>query len=390
VNAEPRTRIEASIPRAAVPWATAGLLLYGGASMAAEDSWFADLERYTRLRDIHLDVAAPESASFTALGVAPFITAQALASPDLSFSASQVFDDFGNPRAAVGIDFAPTLLSRPELTLQDYQRTHRQRTVSRLQLSLAVSHGESAQDSTTRVAPTLRIVFHEQRDPRVHRGPGSLQDCFERNVPAPENPANDSVEEQKRYLETLKQAAEQGMKACRDDPEVAAYTWNATGFAVGISPSFRDDLDDIGALKPKGVLVYATQSFGFDSLGRLPTYMPTFLGSHAQVLAQVLFRYHEPLEDRVQPRSYLDANELVGSVRLRGGSSRLSGNLEAAVIHDWLPMQRNDVLTRLSIGLDAHVARGTWLTLSVGRTLWREALPNHTSGGLGIKFTPLD
>lgn len=356
----------------------------------AADSWFSDLERSTRLRDIRLDVAGPESASFTALGVAPFVTAQALASPDLGFSAAQVFDDFGNPHVAAGIDFAPTLLSSPDVTLGDYQRTHRQRIESRLQLSLAVSHGESAQDSTTRVAPTLRIVFHEQRDPRVHRGPGSLQDCFERNVPPPEKPANDSVEEQQRYREALKQAAAQGMKACADDPEVAAYTWNATGFALGISPSFRDDFDDIGALKPKGMLVYATQSFGFDSLGRLPTYAPTFLGSHAQVLAQVLFRYHEPLEDPAKPRSHLDANELVGSVRLRAGSSRLSANLEAAVIHDWLPQQKNDALTRLSIGLDAHVARGTWLTLSVGRTLWREALPNHTSGGLSIKFTPLD
>jgi len=390
VNADSRTRARASIPRQAALWATGSLLLHGGASMAADNAWFADIERHTRLHDIRLDVAGPESASFTALGVAPFITAQALASPDLAFSASQVFDDFGNPRAAVGIDFAPTLLSKPELTLGDYQRTHLQRTVSRLQFSLAVSHGESAQDSTTRVAPTLRIVFHEQRDPRVHRGPGSLQDCFERNVPPPEKPANDSPEEQQRYLDALKQAAEQGMKACRDDPEVAAYTWNATGFALGISPSFRDDFDDIGALKPKGVMVYATQSFGFDSLGRLPTYVPTFLGSHAQVLAQVLFRYHEPLEDRLKPRSQVDANELVGSVRLRAGTSRLSASMEAAVIHDWLPAQKNDVLTRLSIGLDAHVARGTWLSLSVGRTLWREALPNHTSGGLGIKFTPLN
>jgi len=217
-----------------------------------------------------------------------------------------------------------------------------------------------------------------------------LQDCFERNVPPPEKPANDSMEEQQRYRDALKQAAKQGMKACRDDPEVAAYTWNATGFAVGISPSLRDDLDDIGALKPKGVLVYATQSFGFDGLGRLPGYVPTFLGSHAQVLTQVLFRYHEPLEDALKPGSFIDANELVGSVRLRAGSSRVSASVEAAVIHDWLPAQKNDALTRLSIGLDAHVARGTWLSLSVGRTLWREALPDHTSGGLSIKFTPLN
>src|SRR5512139_1241907 len=269
----------------------------------AADSWFADIERHTNLREIRLDVAGPESASFTALGVAPFVTAQALASSDMSFSAAQVFDDHGNPRAALGIDFAPTLLTKKQVTLEDYQRSHSQRTVSRLQLSVAVSKGEGAQDRSTRVVPTLRIVFHEQRDPRVHRGPGSLQECFERKIAPPEAPQDDSAAEQQRYRAALQDTARQGMERCRDDPEVAAYTWNTTGFALGVSPSFRDDLDDLGSLKSKGVVIYATQAFGFDRLGRLPTYVPSFLGSHAQLLAQVVYRLNEPLLNPLRPGS---------------------------------------------------------------------------------------
>lgn len=388
-------------------------LLCSGYALAAEDSWYTDVERTTNLRDIRLDVAGPESASFTALGVAPFVTAQALASSDMSFSAAQVFDDFGNPRAAVGVDFAPTLLSRSEVTLGDYQHSHTQRTVSRLQLSIAVSHGESAQDKSTRFAPTLRIVFHEQRDARVHRGPGSLQDCFERKVSSPEDLRKQvaTLDEQlrqadteqersdlqaqltaarERYRGALQEAARLGMKLCRDDPQVAAYTWNATGFALGISPTLRDDIDDLGSLKPKGMVMYATQAFGFDRLGRLPTYQPTFFGAHTQVLVQVLYRLDEPLLNPLQPRSFTEADELVTSVRLRAGVSRLNANIETAVIHDWFSGQKNDTLTRLSVGMDAHIARGTWLSLSMGRTFWRDVIPNQTSAGLSIKWTPLN
>lgn len=410
-------------PLVAVAW----ILVYGGPTCAA-DSWFTDVERYTSLRETRLDVAGPEPASFTALGVAPFVTAQALASSDVAISAAQVFDDYGNPRAALGVDFAPTLLTEREVTLGDYQHSHTQRTVSRLQLSLAISKGESTQDRSTRIAPTLRIVFHEQRDSRVHRGPGSLQDCFERYVTPPEtlraeqvalaedfkateaqlqDSALDDAERaaaelrrddlqvrwraaMARYRAALQEIVHQGMQSCRDDPAIAAYTWNATGFALGFSPSFRNDPDDLGALTPHGMVMYATQSFGFDRLGRQPTYAPSFLGAHTQILTQVLYRLNEPLLNPLKPSAFADADELVGSVRLRVGTSPWNGNVELAVIHDWFEHQRNDTLTKLSVGMDVHLAKGTWLSFSAGRTFWRDALPDHTSAGLSIKWAMLD
>jgi hypothetical protein len=413
---------------AAIAW-----MLVKAGSCLAEEPWFADVERYTSLRDIRLDVAGPEPASFTALGVAPFVTGQALASADMSFSLAQVVDDYGNPRAAFGIDFAAslltdTLLSDPEVTLGDYARSHSQRVVSRLQLSVAVSKGESSQDRSTRIAPTLRIVFHEQRDPRVHRGPGSLQDCFERHVTPPselreqqkalaeqlkeaeallQNPAlsdgeraaalrqRDAVQAQwnagqVRYRAALQETVRKGMRSCRDDSQVAAYTWNATGFAIGISPTFRNDIDNLGSIKPKGLVVYATEAFGFDRLGTLPTYHPSFLGAHAQVLTQILYRLNDPQLNPLQPRTFTTVDELVGSLRLRAGTSPWNGNLEVAEIHDWFAGQRNDTLTKISIGMDVHVSKGTWLSVSAGRTFWRDALPNETSAGLSIKWTKLN
>ena len=55
----------------------------------AADSWFDDVERYTNLWEIRLDVAGPESARFTALRVAPFIPAQAPATGDMGLSAAK-------------------------------------------------------------------------------------------------------------------------------------------------------------------------------------------------------------------------------------------------------------------------------------------------------------
>ena len=406
-----------------------GLLLWSSSGSAADEGWFADIERYTTLRETRLDVAGPEPASFTALGVAPFLTAQALASSDIAFSAAQVLDEHGNPRAAIGVDFAPIAVEDSRMTLGDYQHIHHDRFASRIQFSLAASKGESDEDRTTRIAPTMRIVFHEQRDPRVHRGPGSLKDCFERHISAPpeaqrqqqlalanrlrqieavlQAPATSEADRQAalqqrdtvqaqwsagqaQYRAALQETVRQGMKSCRDDPEVATYTWNATGLTLGISPSFRDRADKLGSIEPKGLVTYATVAFGFDELGTRPTYVPSFFGEHAQILGQVLYRLNEPIPNPLEPKTYTDADELVASLRLRGGASPWSGNIEAAVIHDWFDNQKNDTFSKVSIGMDAHVAKGTWLSVSLGRTVWRDALPNEVSAGLSIKWSLLD
>lgn len=393
------------------------------AAWSGDDSWFGDVEQYTRLRDTRIDVAGPEPASFTALGVAPFLTAQSLASSDLAIAAAQVFDDQGHPRGALGIDFAPVSLSESRLDLADYQHNREQRFVSRIQLSMAVSKGESDGDRGTRFAPTLRIVLHEQRDPRVHRGPGSLKDCFERHVSPPEDariklaelaaqlkavelllqdPSAEAAQRQQAqqrhealqaqwqasqaaYRAALHETVRAGMRACRDDPQIAAYTWNATGHAIGISPTFRTLGDGLGALEPRGFVAFGTTAYGFDALGTHPDYAPSFLGRHAQILGQVLYRHNEPLEDPRQPRTFVDADEVVISARLRGGTSPWNANLEAAVLHDWFKDRDDDSFYKLSAGTDLHLGKGLWMSLSIGRTFWRGAIANQTSGGVTLK-----
>lgn len=404
------------------------MLLATGTAWPADDAWFVDVETYTRLRDTRIDVAGPEPASFTALGVAPFLTAQALASSDLAIAAAQVFDDQGNPRAALGVDFAPLGLGDSHLELADYQHNRKKRFVSRIQLSMAASKGESRQDRSTRFSPTLRIVLHEQRDPRVHRGPGSLKDCFERHVTPPTAarmrqadlaaqlaeldlqlktadlpPAERDQARQQRealhaqwqsahseYLAALHETVRTGMRDCRDDPEIAAYTWNATGHAIGISPTFRTLSDGLGALEPRGFVAFATTAYGFDALGTRPDYEASFLGRHAQILGQLLYRHHEPLIDPREPRTFANANQIAASARLRGGTSPWNANLEAAVLHDWFRNGDQDTFYKLSAGTDLHLAKGTWMSLSIGRTFWRGSIANETSGGVTIKKAFLD
>jgi hypothetical protein len=404
------------------------LMLLAPLARADESGWFDDLQRDTPMRRARIDVAGPEPASFTTLGVAPFLTAQALAASDFSIEAAQVFDDQGRPRAALGVDFAPAQLGRSRLALADYQHNRRKRFVSRIQLSLAVSRGESAQDLSTRFAPTLRVVLHEQRDPRVHRGPGSLRDCFERRITPPsaardayltrvaalqalderlragihdpaertallQQRAEAAAEMQRadaRYRAELHVLARQGMRECRDDPEVAAYTWNATGHAIGLSPTFRTLADGVGALEPRGFVAFATTAYGFDALGTQPDWTPSFLGRHAQVLGQLLWRHGEPLPDPQAGGRYVTADQLAVSTRLRGGTAPWSANLEAALLLDAFRNGDRDNYLKLAIGGDLHLGRGTWLSLSIGRTLSRARLGDQTSGGLTVKKSFLD
>lgn len=71
---------------------------------------------------------------------------------------TSVFAMPAETREPVRIDFAPVSLSESRLDLADYQHNHEKRFVSRIQLSMAVSKGESDDDRSTRFAPTLRIV----------------------------------------------------------------------------------------------------------------------------------------------------------------------------------------------------------------------------------------
>lgn len=404
------------------------MALLSGAGQAEDGSWFDDLERYTPLRHTRIDIAGPEPAGFTALAVAPFLTAQALAASDVAFAVSQVVDDQGNPRVAASLDLAPLTLTRAHLELADYQHNREQRFISRIQLSVAVSQGEGSGDVSTRFAPTLRVVLHEQRDPRVHRGPGSLKDCFERHVASPEAERRQQAERwallqaaeqaltaptaseaelqlarqrhesllaqwaagEDHYRQRLRETVVQGMKACRDDPQVAAYTWNATGHAIGIAPSLRSQNDGLGKLEPRGFVAFATTAYGFDALGTRPTYVPSFLGRHAQLLGQVLYRRNEPLRDPRGPGALLDADQLAVSVRLRGGNSPWNLNLESALIHDWFENGDQDSFYKFSAGADLHLGAGTWMSVAAGRSFWPGSLPNETSLGLSIKHSLLN
>ena len=388
-----------------------------------------DIEKYALLRETRIDVSGPEPAGFTALGVAPFVTAQALASSDLAFSAAQIIDDRGNPRAAIGVDFTPWALAKAaELRLGDYQRDRINRFISRIQVSLAASKGESADDHSTRISPTFRFVLHELRDPRVHRGPGSLRDCLAREAALPDEDsaalaeiaarlaalanvtadagagaaAEAAAEQERETLEVRRRAIEAkritalqaavraAMAVCRDDPEVAAYTWNATGYALGLSPALLAPDHGFDSLKLKGFVGWFTAAYGFDPQGTLPGYVPSLLGSHAQVLGQVMYRRNELVPDLKRAGTLSDVDELTVSTRLRGGTSPWNGNIEGAMIHDWFENGSRDTYYKLTGGTDIHLFKGTWLSFSVGRTFWRGVLPNETSIRASLKWAVLE
>eukprot|EP01035_Chromulina_nebulosa_P011329 gene11329-15155_t len=67
------------------------------------------------------------------------------------------------------------------------------------------------------------------------------------------------------------------------------------------------------------------------------------------------------------------------------GTAPWNANLEAAVLHDWFKDRDDDSFYKLSAGTDLHLGKGLWMSLSIGRTFWRGAIANQTSGGVTLK-----
>lgn len=391
---------------------------------------FHDVELEARLRQTQVDAGAPEPSGFTSLDMAPFHTAQTLSPSDLSFSMAQTFDGSGQKRFALAADLTTLQLLRGRWRgerwhLSDYKGHHNHRTIARAQLSIAMSKGESDRDQSLRIAPAVRVVLHQERDPRVHRGTGSLQDCFERNVGLAEDqrdatdalgrrldaadmvladPASGAAaraaarrelailqpqweEAVEQYRKALRELVRKGMAVCREDPELAAYAWNSTGYAVGASPTLRASNGAVDDLGLHGYSVWATASYGFDPHGRVRDWTPTFLGRHAQVMLQLTYRHDQLLLRPGGQASSDEANQYAASTRVRFGKSRLNGSLEFALLHDDFDVGAEDTYTAMTIGADMRLHEGVWLSASLGRTISREKIPEETSLRLSLQWS---
>jgi hypothetical protein len=418
------------IPTRSLLIACAALTVTSLARAADVANVFRDVELEARLRQTQIDAGVPEPSGFTSLGIAPFRTAQTLSPPDLSFAAAQTFDGSGQPHIALGIDFTTLQLLRgrwhgEQWHLSDYKGHHDHRTIARAQLSIAVSKGESDRDQSVRIAPAVRVVLHQERDPRVHRGIGSLQDCFERNVglaederdataalgarraaagavlddPAASPAAREAAQRElatvepqwaqavETYRQALRQLVRAGMAVCREDPELAAYAWNSTGYAIGGSPTFRATNGAMDDLRLHGYSIWATASYGFDPKGRMRYWMPGFLGAHAQILFQLTYRHDQLLLRPGGQASSDEANQYAASARLRFGKSRLNGSMELALLDDDFDVGHGDTYTALTIGADTRLREGLWLSASLGRTISRERIPEQTSLRFALQWS---
>ncbi len=377
------------------------------------------------LRQTQIDAASPEPGGFTALDVAPFRTAQTLTPFDLSFAAMQSISGPHRARTTLAIDFSSlTLLRSRPWQLSDYKGHHDNRVVTRAQLSIAASKGEGERDRSLRIAPALRVVLHQERDPRVHRGPGSLEDCFERSVALPDerraaiadlghrlddveqsldepaDPAThddemhdwQSLESQwedavEQYRHALQAAVQKGMETCREDPQLATYSWNSTGLVVGGAPTLVANSGRIGDLGLHGYSAWATVAYGFDARGTLRDWTPGFFGHHAQVLGQFTFRHDQLLQHPGRKDIPDEANQYAYSVRLRGGTAPLNGSIEGTLLHDDFDDGGQDTYTALAFGTDLRLRSGTWLSASLERTFSRGRIPDRTSLRMNLQWS---
>lgn len=378
------------------------------------------IERTISVRKSRLDVSDPESAGLVALGMEPFVTALVVVPPDFSMSSVVGQDERGESKLGVALDFSPYMIFAGHAPLRSYQGDRLARLFYRVQLSLAVSRAAFNDEEGLRIAPALRIVFHDRRDPRVHRGPGSLLNCLYNNslppppdwearieditrelsAPSMRASENASLREQllaeraRREQDLAQWASTEVSRAihiCRNESSVARYGWDATGLAGGIGPVFTGRSESPARASSTSMAAWLTGSYGFDPGSDHSAYATTWWAAHAQVLGQIMYQRGDRVEVPTSggTTNSTHINRLTLSTRLRFGAPDASGSFEGALIHEERRGLGDQIYSRLSLGGDYRLAEGTWLTMSVGRTVARDT-KNITLVRAALKWAPLN
>lgn len=271
------------------------------------------------------------------------------------------------------MDFAPLFLfAGNTLTHADYRNSRGTQVFGRTQLSLATAKGTSEGDKSMRLAFGVKTTLWDTGDPRLD---DALVECLD-DIPAPEPPG--LVRTQAARDAWIAKATAQRRPAVEGCHKAfKARRWNASSFAVGLTPSWDNATGESTDLTYGGAAVWASLAVG---LSRTETSdgeaVPRPFG---QLIVQGRYRDKEMVPDKNVKGTFFEQSGAAVAARLLLGAAD-----RAAVIESEFARQSPDVgdstsSFKLSVGGQLKLTSDTWLSLSAGGT--RGGPTNEQRGG---------
>ncbi len=319
------------------------------------------------LRDGTVDLAVPESPAFTALGLTPEQVSRPTTPRELATSVLNGIDRNGNFQTGVAIDTAPyMLLAGSRITLADYQKKDQfvTRFLARWQVSFASTKGSGSNDPSAKLALGMRFTVFDQGDPRMD---ADLIRCLADagNVMVKMNPIPPflSDEEKQTALRQREELVRASAKPCRE--AAAKRRWNRSAWIAGVAPTWTSPDGSTSQIDYSGTAVWTSLGYGFE---RVPV-----LEDRAMVAFYLKARTREIAPDVFSQGAFVTQDNVTTGFRFLTGSPSSQFNVEMLWLDNDRPDGREDRYWNLAVGFEQRLVDNTWLNLTFGRQLARDA-----------------
>jgi hypothetical protein len=294
----------------------------------------------------------PGSPAFAAIGVTPPLITRPASPRKLSFSALAGNDQNGTFQTAIAVDMSPYLLMKgSELSLEQYQKSARERDLSRLQLSIAASKGQMANDTVTRFATAARWIIWDDGDIRLDQ---DLVSCI-------------AMEQQEEEIRRSEGGGPAGALRTGCSEKIVRRNWNKSAADAGLAINFINEEGKGGGFNSDGINVWSSVAYGFDRFEQMK--------DNSQITVLARYRLNEAVPTADFTNRFYTRDRLSLGFLYRYGEPQLALLLQGQYLRTNADGQSGDSF-RSSIGGEYELLKGIWMELEIGRFLQTSSQDN--------------
>ena len=383
-TASPRREPEASTPitgtqpegLASNPGSSSGTSSRNSSSsVTSRAATAAPIDPDDSMTQVNADLAVPDSPAFTVLGVTPENVSHPTTPKEFATSLLNGVDQRGNFQTGLALDFVPFLtFFGKQTSLNEYGKQRITRFLARTQVSFATTKGVTDEDKSTRLALGLRMTIFDKGDPRLD---DALEACYDEaddddrfDSEAFVILRDDSDEVKAEKMVKRGNLLAELTKPC--DDAARKRNWNASGWIVGVAPSWISKTGETKNFEWNGGGFWSTIAYGFETVDALK--------NNSQLLFHVRYRNNELVPDTEDPTLFFSEDSFYFGGRLRiapGLDAKSIFSVEGNYIRSRKDNGPWDNSRRFSLGLERRIAENVWFALSVGGQGGRIDGANH-------------